>query len=191
MLAGCEEILQGCLLLGVSGHCRQATTRSPYPPVEETAGERRPPRREAAAALVCRCICGPLPNPPPALRWRGEGGARWQCRDVPPTHRHISTLPPHPVGGAGHSVRAANAQNRAAPPSRLPPGGTAHLAGWSRAHPLCIPCVYGQITLTLAREQRASGPAEWPLAGQQFSWPCKYAPGEGTRPTPPLKTALL
>src|ERR1035438_3986082 len=90
----------------------------PYPPVEETAGERRPPRREAAAALVCRCICGPLPNPPPALRWRGEGGARWQCRDAPHTNGHISTLPPHLVGGAGHSVRAANAQDRAAPPDR-------------------------------------------------------------------------
>jgi hypothetical protein len=49
-----------------------------------------------------------------------------------------------------------------------PLGSRALLAGYSRVHPLCTPCAYGPITLTLAGVWpaiwRAFRPVEWPLA---------------------------
>src|SRR5437867_4948446 len=41
--------------------------------MEERVGERRPPCRKATAAQVCKPVDAPLPNPLPALGWRGEG----------------------------------------------------------------------------------------------------------------------
>src|ERR1039458_3767129 len=109
MLAGCEEILQGCLLLGVSGHCRQATTRSPYPPVEETAGERMSPRREAAAALVCRWICRLLHN---GL----DTGAHHTGKPLLPSSAVVfvalSPTPPPPFAGAEREDPDGNVEMR-------------------------------------------------------------------------------
>src|ERR1035441_7353644 len=72
--------------LGGSGALDTPTSRSPTR--EERAGERRP-----EAALVCHSICAPLPNPLPALRWRGKGeasGGSVKMRPDPFTPRQLA-----------------------------------------------------------------------------------------------------
>ena len=63
-----------------SWHCQQPT---PSPPLEERAGGEEAVMLGSPPALACHRVCAPLPNPLPALRWRGEGEApRWQWQDA-------------------------------------------------------------------------------------------------------------
>src|ERR1035438_10679287 len=66
--------------LGGSGALDTTTSRSPSPPREERAGERRP-----EAALVCHSICAPLPPPPPPPPPPGGGGGPGGGGKTPPT----------------------------------------------------------------------------------------------------------
>ena len=95
-------------------------------------------------------------------------------------------MPSEPVGGIRHPLCAAEAQDQSAPLFCLQRGGMELLAWQSGVYPLCTPCTYGPLTLTLATFQRAFNPAFgglslWIIPDPVSSSRCR-PPGQVTAP---------